>query len=352
MHCDVQVSAPESPASDSESDRQSKEALPKISVVLPAHNAEKWLAETLDSYVAQTLQSFEIIVIDDGSTDRTPAIAETYRGVLKLRLMSIPASGGPAKPRNIGHDMAIAPLIVYADADDLARTTRLETVWNAWQSVGCANALIFSDYSEIDSAGRTISTSKLSEYSSLAAAPRDCISERVFRLDPSTSLETILAGDFTRPCAIAVPRDVFARIGRYDETLRNAQDYDYYLRCARLFPFVGIDEVLADYRHTPGNISGRSAIERMPSLISVLRKIDQTSLSASARDKIRRWLYDCYVGLGYEYGVRGHPALASAAYLRAISNKVSYVPVKGMVGALFRWVVIACRQRFGERGLL
>ena len=92
-------------------------AAPKVTVVIAAYNAERFIRQTLDSVFAQTLRDVELIVVDDGSTDGTPAILRTIddRRLSVLRQ----ANGGVSAARNAGLALARAPYIFFLDADDV-----------------------------------------------------------------------------------------------------------------------------------------------------------------------------------------------------------------------------------------
>ena len=87
-----------------------------VSVIVPAYNAEKYLRETIDSILAQTVKPYEVIVVDDGSTDSTSDIVITYGGSVRCVRQS---HAGPSKARNVGVDLAKGSYIAFLDADDL-----------------------------------------------------------------------------------------------------------------------------------------------------------------------------------------------------------------------------------------
>ena len=96
---------------------------PAVSIIIPVYNAQKYLEETLQSVLAQTFQDFEIILIDDGSTDGTPEIIEKYSD----RTICLKNDHrGPASSRNLGLEAARGSLIAFLDADDLWLPTKLE----------------------------------------------------------------------------------------------------------------------------------------------------------------------------------------------------------------------------------
>jgi glycosyltransferase involved in cell wall biosynthesis len=134
--------------------------IPRAAVVIPAHNGERHLDAALRSLRDQTIDDIEIIVVDDGSTDRTPAIACSHaRDDTRVRVLRTNA-GSAGAARNVGWRASRAPFVANLDQDDLAEPHRLETqlaFLEAHPRVG----LVGGAYAIIDDAGRvrgTIST--------------------------------------------------------------------------------------------------------------------------------------------------------------------------------------------------
>ena len=101
----------------------------KISVIIPAYNAEDFLGETLDSLVNQTLKDFEVIIIDDGSTDGTPVIIEEYcEKYSNFKSITQPNSG-VSTTRNRGIDEATGEYLAFLDSDDLYTPKALEKMY-------------------------------------------------------------------------------------------------------------------------------------------------------------------------------------------------------------------------------
>ena len=106
----------------------------KVSVIVPVYNAEKFLGACLESILNQTLKDFEVIVVDDCSTDNSAAIAESYLEKFggRLKIISLPKnSGSGAVPRNEGLKFSRGEYIFFMDNDDLLLPTALETLYNA-----------------------------------------------------------------------------------------------------------------------------------------------------------------------------------------------------------------------------
>lgn len=95
---------------------------PRVSCIVPVYNGERFLAEALDSVIAQSLPAFEIIVIDDGSTDGTPDVIAGYENRVRSQRQE---NAGPAAARNAGLHLASGELIAFLDADDLWHPEKL-----------------------------------------------------------------------------------------------------------------------------------------------------------------------------------------------------------------------------------
>lgn len=93
--------------------------MPKVSIIMPAYNKENYIQKTLDSIIQQKFIDFELIIIDDGSTDKTRNILEEYRVLDKRIKIHHIENGGVSNARNIGLRHAVGDWIQFLDADDL-----------------------------------------------------------------------------------------------------------------------------------------------------------------------------------------------------------------------------------------
>jgi|APSaa5957512535_1039671.scaffolds.fasta_scaffold52141_2 glycosyltransferase involved in cell wall biosynthesis len=101
-------------------------SFPIISVIVPTYNRANILCETLDSILCQTYENFELIVVDDGSTDNTEEVVKKYND-LRLHYIKTENWGGPARPRNIGIQISKGEYIAFCDDDDLWLPHKLES---------------------------------------------------------------------------------------------------------------------------------------------------------------------------------------------------------------------------------
>ena len=104
--------------------------MPKISVILCAYNAEEFLADAVNSVLGQTFEDFELIIVNDGSRDSTPAVASQFRQTDKrVRLVNI-ENGGLSNARNVGINEATGDFIVFCDADDTVDREALDVMYD------------------------------------------------------------------------------------------------------------------------------------------------------------------------------------------------------------------------------
>lgn len=118
---------------------ENKNISPAVSIIIPMYNVEKYIAELLDSILAQTFKNFEVILVDNGSTDKSHAIAESYipkfaeniqGGGLGYKIITLEEnSGNAAKPRNVGIKIARGEYVWLVDSDDVISPTALEELY-------------------------------------------------------------------------------------------------------------------------------------------------------------------------------------------------------------------------------
>lgn len=119
---------------------------PKISVIVPVYNGEKFMHRCIDNILAQTFTDFELIIVDDGSTDDTGAICDGHAGKDKRVRVFHKQNGGVSSARNLGLEMAVGDWIVFVDCDDTITDTYLEDLM---QDGIPASSLVVASYSNI-----------------------------------------------------------------------------------------------------------------------------------------------------------------------------------------------------------
>ena len=211
---------------------------PLISVVIPAHNAAKYLCETLESVRAQTFRDYETIVVDDGSSDNTAELAERFSGVRCLRQKNRGASAA----RNAGIGAARGTYIAFLDADDLWLPEKLEKQAKGLEANRAA--WIYCDALVFDSATRRTVCR---------------IGERI-RLQEGEVLWPLLLRSFIPSATPVIKRNALIEAGLFDEApeRRIGEDWSLWLRIAERYPIALIDEPLALIRRH-GESTSRTA---------------------------------------------------------------------------------------------
>ncbi|MBS0558367.1 MAG: glycosyltransferase family 2 protein [Proteobacteria bacterium] len=221
----------------------------RISVVIPACNAAAFLGEALASVAAQTAPADEVIVVDDGSTDATAAVAAKHGA----RVISTPNRGVSAA-RNTGIAAAQGDWIALLDADDLWHPEKL-----ARQIAAAALApevgVIVCDHYRFAHGGAMLSASLFAERRARFAAMRvERLANGVLRLrDMGIGLVTLGMAFF--PSVLLLRRELVLANGGFDETLQRCEDYEFLLRLFRQTDALAIDAPLMGYRVHPDGIS-------------------------------------------------------------------------------------------------
>jgi glycosyltransferase involved in cell wall biosynthesis len=253
---------------------------PLISVVVPAFNAAATIQDTLHSISQQTYRNLEIIVVDDGSTDDTAAVARRHsHGDRRLRIVA-QRNGGVASARNAGLQASKGTFIAFIDADDLWHPTKIAKQIAALQAGGPEMALIYSPFRIIDSDGKVL------------ASPRKYgVSGWVLH----RHFHTNLVGNGS---ALLVRRSVLEEFGGFDSWLRTqgaegCEDLLLQLRIATRYRFGEVSEYLVGYRRLPSNMSSNAEQMIRSGILAVNQALfecrDVPGLSASAMLKRYEW---------------------------------------------------------------
>lgn len=223
--------------------RGEPEQPPLFTVVIPAWNAADTVAQAIDSVLMQTCQRFEIVVVDDGSTDDTIAVAQAAAGS-RARVLREERRGVSAA-RNTGIEAAAAPWVSFLDADDLWLPGYLAEM-AAELEANPALGLAFTDAWILDEpAGRIRRTPMMKPRRPTEQPPAD----------PAAFAELLLQGNFVYTSA-TVPKRVLEQVGGYNPELTSAEDYDLWLRIVTAgFAAKYIPGPLAVYRVRRGTLS-------------------------------------------------------------------------------------------------
>jgi glycosyltransferase involved in cell wall biosynthesis len=247
---------------------------PRVSVIVPAHNYARFLPETLDSVLAQTFGDWECIIVDDGSTDATAAVAASYvERDSRIRYVH-QANRGLAAARNTGLAQARGELIQFLDADDRLASSKLETHVAFLDSHSGTDVA----YSEV---GFFRSENPLQLTPSLGGRLSQSIMARVHGSDEA--FEKLEHFNIMPVLAALVRRGAFERAGSFDEAAPSCEDWGLWIRCAAAgcrFDFVDAPEPLAAVR-SHGQSMSRDHTRMTRGLIAIARAFQESPVSTA-----------------------------------------------------------------------
>jgi glycosyltransferase involved in cell wall biosynthesis len=208
--------------------------MPRVTVLIPTFNYQAYLAESIESALHQTYRDREVVVVDDGSTDQTPDILERYgRAIRVIRT----ENGGTPSALNAGIAQARGEWIAWLSSDDAFEPAKLARQLE-FAAAHPECAVIYTDWYVVDAAGQVIDHLRSPDFPTrdrlISGLLRGCV------INGSTTL---------------VRRSAYERAGPFDETLRQAHDWDMWLRLAHDSPFGHVPEPLVRYRWHGGNMS-------------------------------------------------------------------------------------------------
>lgn len=233
--------------------------IPTVSIVMSVYNGQRYLCEALNSLLEQTLQDFELVIVDDGSTDETSLILDAYEKKDKrIFIIRNEQNLGVAASLNRGLQICRAPLVARADADDVFMPERLAkqlTYINQNPNVG----VVGSAYQEIDENGQTL---------------KDC---EVVTEDRHLKFKLLFGCIYIHPTTI-FRRDLVLNAGGYDEKNfgRGPEDYDLWARLLSRTRFGNINEPLVKYRVYSNSVIGKFDNKRWRQYFSVTSRLFST----------------------------------------------------------------------------
>lgn len=263
---------------------------PDLSIIIPAYNVVDYLGDAIRSAIAQQGVTFEIVVVDDGSTDGTRAVMDSFANDPRMKLLA-QENQGPSGSRNTALQIAKGRYIGFLDADDL------------WEPIKAAKHVAFMDanpvfdityswWRVIDEAGRDTGRRNTVPVSSL---PR------------GASFAGLLIENFTGTAStVFCRRETVVTVGGFDNTLRSNVDLDLLLRIAALRSGnIGlIPELLTSYRMRPGQITKDwpRMMTNWKKLVSRLQQVHPDLVDAAVLDEAtaRQLRYCAYIA--YEAG--------------------------------------------------
>ncbi len=274
-------------------------SLPGISVVIPAYNYSEYLPKAIDSALLQNYPLFEVIVVDDGSTDSTPEIIRAYEG--KIRSVR-QTNQGLSAARNTGIQAARFPFIALLDADDIWQQGLLLKLALSFQTlpkdtgiVACNTQLIDADGNIIRSAPQLASTQPTKEI----------------------TWEDLLFKNRLQSSGLLIAQACFQTCGMFDVSLRSSEDRDMWLRIAEHFRVFTIPENLVFIRRHARNMSAHP-FRMKTSMLRVISSAFQHKPSSQKRFLFKARVFSyCYYETSWMHYDASQPLRAVFDVLRS-----------------------------------
>ena len=209
--------------------------MPLVSVIIPCYNQGHFLGEAIRSTLDQTYPRVEIIVVDDGSDDRTPEVARSYSGVRYVRQ----DNQGVSAARNAGFTLSRGEYVVFLDSDDRLRP----------EAIAANLAILDRERGAALCFGRTVQFH-----------PDGKTNPAANWVGVEPYLDLLCRNPISCPGSAMYRRRVLDSVGGFDPSLVPAEDYDMYLRIARTHRIVSHDTVVVEYRQHESSASKNHAV--------------------------------------------------------------------------------------------
>lgn len=268
-----------------------------VSVIIPTYNRGWIIKEAIDSVLAQDYTEFELIVVDDGSTDHTSDVLDSYRNVIKVFSQK---NKGVSAARNRGIAEASGQFIAFLDSDDLWLSQKLSVQIEFFNQT--PDVLICQTEEVWIRNGLRVNPKKRHKKPS----------GMIFK----PSLELCLVS----PSAVMIQRSLFDRVGEFDETLPACEDYDLWLRISCGFPIHLIDTPLIIKRGGHDDqLSSMAGLDKFR--IKAIEKIIKSGLLSDDQQRaaVKTLKKKCDI---YTAGCRKRGRIDEAQYYESLSKRL------------------------------
>lgn len=314
--------------------------MPKVAIVTATYNGERYINRAIDSVRSQSLQNFEFIIVDDGSTDNTLSIIRQYAAIDdRIRVVTRElASGGPTIPKNLALTMVRAPYVCFLDHDDYFHPEKLKTLCDALDKhedwVAVFHDLQLVNNVEHPHDGTYLSNAKFCTVAKSFLQPD---SDGWFRCPDNfyTFMSLRYAALHTDSVMLARRRLLKDPIS-FRIRFLGSDDTDLWLRVGAQGPMGYLDRVLAYYRQHDQNLSSdsltmtRNAVEvHEENYLQARHRFSKSDL-LDYQKKIAKYHFE----LGYKLNMAGKYSEAKSSYLNALRLQVDFKTLKGIVKAV------------------
>jgi len=308
----------------------------RVSVVIPTFNCAQFIIEAIESVLNQTYKNYEIIVVNDGSTDNTEEVLSSYLKKIKYIRQE---NGGPSKARNNGINNSKGEYIAFLDADDIWLPTKLKYQLDFFEkcsdiSVVISNFFYFGEETLKSATG-------FERRPHIWNIPYYGV-EKGYNIFKRNIFQDIIMETFIHTSTVIVRKSCFKKVGPFDERIL-AEDWQMWLRLAKAFKFGFIDKPLVNVRiykeSTSRSLCHEDSINHGINMIKYLREWIPM-LSIKDRLLIRKCLGRYYFDLAYQKFCEYDLIKARPQFLHSIKNIPYFKPFIYYISTFFpiRWI--------------
>lgn len=260
----------------------------KVTIIMAVYNGARYLKEAIKSVLAQTHGDFELLCLDDASTDESSNVIRSFADS-RIKLHRYEKNhGSPAPLRNDGIRVSRGEFIAFIDQDDIYYSDSLQARLEHF-AAHPETVFVYADCSVIDSTGKSVAPSLIA-YTGKKPHEGRCFRE-------------LFKGIFIPIQGVMVRRSVFDTVGLFNEALTGTEDYEMWLRIAYWFPISFVSTTLAMWRDHAVSLSKKTAVMDMNfvrCLESVLASFPQAR-SLVGRDEADKRMYQLTFDVAYYY---------------------------------------------------
>lgn len=208
-----------------------------VSIIMPVHNGQKFITKSIESVLEQSYENWELIIVNDGSTDLTEEIVIKFQNLTNKVKYFYKVNEGQVKATNFGILKSNGDYVAFLDSDDLWESDKLNKQVN-FISKNKNIDFLYAKYNSIDEYGNLLSTNN--SHGSL------------------NHHEDLLKRCFIGRLTVMVKKSILVELDLFDEFLHSTDDWDMWIRISKKFQLSFLDEVVASYRIHPQSMSKNS----------------------------------------------------------------------------------------------
>ena len=297
-----------------------KGEMPKVSVVMPTYNRADLLPDVVQSILGQEYRNFELLIVDDGSTDHTDQVVYSIQeGDSRVRYHKLPANKGLGFARQAGLELAHGQYIALADHDDIWMPGKLQAQVNALEAHPDID-ILFADFRNINHIAGTEAGGFDEARRGFNHLSSHQIGSGLWVVDSGFEIG-ILDLDFIAPSTMMIRSSVISKVGGFNPNLM-ATDHEFDFRAAALGAKFAYHNCPMIYRHVyPSSISQRpiKAYLEVLDALAACRQVCEKSQKMDLIKHVDFAAYRTYIQLMYGYGQAGQRSQAWTSYRKSLA---------------------------------